>query len=75
MYRHPPPIVLFAYNRPWHLRQTLEALRRNHLAESSRLIVYSDGPRNEWDRDLVKGKDEIHCGYYASIPVCGGAHY
>jgi hypothetical protein len=53
MDRYPAPIVLFAYNRPWHLRQTLEALMRNHLAENSRLIVYSDGPRSERDQDAV----------------------
>jgi hypothetical protein len=39
------PIVLFAYNRPWHTRQTLEALMANELADKSRLIIYCDGPK------------------------------
>ena len=39
------PIVLFTYNRPWHVRETVVALRRNTLAGESDLIVFSDGPR------------------------------
>lgn len=40
------PIVLFVYNRPWHTRQTLEALMANEFADVSQLIVYSDGPKD-----------------------------
>jgi len=40
------PIVLFVYNRPWHVRQTIEALQLNELASESRLIIYSDAPRD-----------------------------
>jgi hypothetical protein len=39
------PIVLFVYDRPWHTRQTVEALKRNTLAMGSDLIVFSDGAR------------------------------
>jgi len=46
------PIVLFAYNRPWHLAQTVEALRQNELADQSDLVIYSDGPKNP--ADLLK---------------------
>lgn len=41
------PIVLFVYNRPWHARQTIEALQKNTLAKESELFIYSDGPKNE----------------------------
>ena len=37
------PIILFVYNRPWHVRQTLEALSKNELAEKSELFIYADG--------------------------------
>ena len=47
------PIALFAYNRPWHLRKTVEALKANDLSGSSNLIVYSDGPKDERDERLV----------------------
>ncbi|CAH2030483.1 glycosyltransferase [Trichlorobacter ammonificans] len=45
----PAPIALFVYNRPYHTRQTVEALRANPLASSSELFVFSDAPRSETD--------------------------
>lgn len=38
------PIVLFCYNRPVHLKRTLESLRANRLSSSSVLYVFADGP-------------------------------
>lgn len=29
------PIVLFAYNRPYHTKQTVEALQKNELANEN----------------------------------------
>lgn len=39
------PIIVFCYNRPDHLRQTLDALSRNELADQSTLYIYCDGPK------------------------------
>ncbi len=39
------PIVLFTYNRPWHTRQTVEALQKNESASESELFIFSDGPK------------------------------
>ncbi len=39
------PIVLFAYNRPWHVKQTLQSLSNNELAADSDLFIYADGPK------------------------------
>jgi hypothetical protein len=48
------PIALFVYNRPWHTRQTIEALQKNILASESDLIVFSDGPKDsKWDVEKV----------------------
>lgn len=47
------PIILFVYNRPWHTRQTVEALQRNDLAAESELFIYSDGPKSEDDNKVV----------------------
>ena len=47
------PIILFVYNRPWHTRQTVEALRKNELAGESNLFIFSDAPRNERDEKEV----------------------
>jgi glycosyltransferase involved in cell wall biosynthesis len=44
------PVVIFCYNRPRHLEQTLESLRLNPLARQSHLVVFSDGART--DRDV-----------------------
>ena len=47
------PIVLFVYNRPWHVQQTIEALLKNDLATESDLIVFSDGQKREEDAPLI----------------------
>lgn len=47
------PIILFCYNRPWHVEQTLEALSRNELADQSILYIYCDGPKDG-------ASDEMH---------------
>lgn len=39
------PIALFVYNRPEHTRRTLSFLKKNYLAEESRLFIFSDGAR------------------------------
>ena len=35
------PIVLFVYNRPWHTKKALQALKENDLADQSILYIYS----------------------------------
>ncbi len=58
------PIVLFVYNRPWHAKQTVEALQKNFLVKDSDLIIFSDGAKKPEDqkeidqvRDYVKTID------------------
>ena len=48
------PIALFAYNRPWHLRQTVDALMKNELAGESDLIIFSDAPRDPGADEAVR---------------------
>lgn len=52
--RNLSPIILFTYNRPWHTRQTIEALQQNFLALQSDLIIYSDAPKNNIAIDQVQ---------------------
>ena len=40
------PTVVFAYNRPDHLRRTLSALAENHGAGDTEVFVFVDGPKN-----------------------------
>ncbi|MCG6913511.1 glycosyltransferase [bacterium BMS3Abin03] len=54
-------IILFVYNRPWHLQQTLKALKQNTLAEKSELIIYSDGNKDNVDEaDVLEVRKHIH---------------
>lgn len=48
------PIVVFAYNRPDHLQETIAALQLNPEAEKSELFVFSDGPRKPDDAEKVE---------------------
>ncbi|WP_273445920.1 glycosyltransferase [Neolewinella agarilytica] len=41
------PVVLFVYNRPISTELTLRALAANDLAKSSRLFIFSDGPKKD----------------------------
>lgn len=48
------PITVFVYNRSWHIKQTIESLKKNELAKESELFIFSDGPKNENDRKKVE---------------------
>ena len=48
------PIVLFVYNRPWHTERTINALKLNSLASDSDLFIFSDGPKNEENKNSVE---------------------
>jgi hypothetical protein len=48
------PIALFTYNRPQHTKLTVNALANNFLAPESKLIIFSDGPKNPDDEQNVR---------------------
>jgi hypothetical protein len=45
--------VVFAFNRPVHLKKTLSALSKNIGAKDSNLYLFVDGPRNSEDRRTI----------------------
>lgn len=53
------PIILFAYNRPWHTEQVLMALKNNQLAEQSHLIVFVDGPKDSATPEQRRNIEEV----------------
>jgi hypothetical protein len=55
----PAPIILFAYNRPWHTLQTLQSLKKNALAEESILFIYIDGPKKDASEEQKKKIEEV----------------
>jgi hypothetical protein len=52
------PIILFAYNRPSHTLQTLEALALNELAKESVLYIFSDGIKENADSNTIQKINE-----------------
>ena len=53
------PIVFFAYNRPHHTRQVLEALHRNKYADESSLFIYTDGPAPDASEEILEAIDAV----------------
>ena len=47
------PIVLFVYNRQDHTQRTIEALKKNKLANESDLIIFSDAPKTVTQAEKV----------------------
>lgn len=48
------PITLFVYNRLDHTRRTINALKRNKLAQESELVIFSDAPKSEAQAENVR---------------------
>jgi hypothetical protein len=65
------PITLFVYNRPWHTQQTVESLLDNELSSSSKLFVFSDGPKDDQDAPAVQEVRDYINGItgFASIEI------
>lgn len=55
------PIILFAFNRPKHTRQTIDALAQNIGAAESDLHIFVDGPRahRAEDAEMVRQTVEV----------------
>jgi hypothetical protein len=47
------PIILFTYDRPNHLEQSLNSLKRNYLSKYSDLIIFSDNYKTFDDKNRV----------------------
>lgn len=56
------PICLFTYNRLNETKQTIEALKKNSLANKSDLIIFSDGPKTGND---IKSIQELRSFLYS----------
>ncbi len=53
------PIIIFAYNRPAHLRRLIDSLLQNPESADTDLIIYADGAKNPDDPDVVAVADVI----------------
>ena len=53
------PIIIFTYNRLDHLDTLISSLEKNNLYNKSKILVFSDGPKNDTDKKKIK-KIRIH---------------
>jgi hypothetical protein len=53
------PIVYFAYNRPIHTRNTLQAISQCNLANESILFIYVDGPKANASDEVKQNIEEV----------------
>lgn len=47
------PVVMFVYNRYKNVEKSLTSLCKNYLADKTDLYIFSDGPKNNSDRENV----------------------
>jgi len=47
------PVVVFAYNRSDKLKKTIKHLMQNNYAQNSELFIFSDGYKNDEDKNSV----------------------
>ena len=53
------PIIIFAYNRPAHLRRLIDSLLQNAECADTDLIIYADGAKAAGDANVDAVKDVI----------------
>lgn len=54
-----PPIAIFAYRRPDHVRRLLASLARNSESAESPTFIYCDGPRTPGDEEAVEATRKV----------------
>lgn len=47
------PIIIFAFNRPYSLRNTIDSLALNPESKDSNLFIFIDGPRDDTEKSLT----------------------
>jgi hypothetical protein len=54
-----PPVVIFGFNRPKHLRICLESLVANRNSNKHRYFLFVDGPRTKEEENVVQQVVEV----------------
>ncbi|MFA5696498.1 MAG: glycosyltransferase [Bacilli bacterium] len=54
-------ILIIAYNRPYHIRQTVESLLRCNNAENTNVIIYIDGAKDNDNDRINVNKVKEYC--------------
>lgn len=53
------PILLFVYNRPKHVRKTVDYLLKNEFAADSELFIFADGPKSTATEEQINSIQEV----------------
>jgi hypothetical protein len=53
------PVALFAFNRPQHLRRTIESLKECEGFSGTQVVLFCDGARNQGDSSAVQATRAI----------------
>ena len=53
------PVAIFCYNRPDHLKKTLESIQRNDETVHTKAYFFIDGARNDQDKIKINKTKEI----------------
>lgn len=48
------PIIIFCYNRPYHLNKLLDSLIVNKISKLSKIFIFCDGPKDHYDKTKIK---------------------
>ena len=54
-----PPIIIFAYNRPAHLKRLIDSLRKNPECIDTELYIYADGAKTADDPNVAAVRETI----------------
>jgi hypothetical protein len=53
------PVSISTYNRVEHLEKTIEALKKNYLAEQTTVYIFSDAPKSGDEKAIAKVRDYL----------------
>lgn len=77
-YSRTAPVLILTYNRYNHLRQTVEALRGNYLADNTDLFIVSDYQKTDKDKEAVDKIRNYICnidGFKSITPILREKNY
>lgn len=72
------PVLIMTYTRYNHLRQTVDALRKNYLADNTDLFIVSDYQKTDTDKEAVDKVRDYICnidGFKSITPVLREKNY
>lgn len=72
-----PPIAIFAYNRPNHLKLALEAVERSekHMGSTFPIYIFCDAPKKQEHAEAVERTREVAAAFTGAKVICRPHNY